>query len=125
MDKECISGTEPKVPRTYNISNFYYDWQYYDCIIEAPLISNGHGVEYSDLKHDLTIQIFGVTNDLDNTQGRLTWTCSWVGNSAPSNYDSNSHIWYFEYPSGGLMATYIPDAGNPRHIYVHDQFEFH
>lgn len=125
VDKECLTSTDPKITRTYNLNNFYHEWQYYDYIMEAPLITAGFGVNYSDLKHELTIQIFGVTNDYDNSQGRITWTKTWIGNSAPSNYNSNNNTWDFEFPNGGLTATYTPDAGSPRHIYVHDQFEFH
>lgn len=125
VGKECITGTEPRITRTYNLQNFYHDWQYYDYIREAPLINAGYDINYSDLKHELTIQIFGVTNDYDNSQGRITWTKTWIGNNLPSNYNSSNNTWYFEFPSGGLMGTYTSDSGSPRHIYVHDQFEFH
>ena len=125
VDKECISGTEPRITRTYNLHNFNHDWQYYDYIREAPLINAGYDINYSDLKHELTIQIFGVTNEFDNSQGRITWTKTWIGNNSPSNYNSSNNTWNFEFPSGGVKGTYTPDAGSPRHIYVHDQFEFH
>lgn len=123
--KDCSVGDSTTAKRCYNRDNFYHEWQYSDYIMEAPLITAGLGINYSDLKHELTIQIFGVTNDYDGSHGHLAWSYNWVGNDFPSFYNSSNNTWYFEFPNGGLKGTYTPDGDYPRQIYVHNQFEFH
>ena len=122
--KECRSGDKADTTSTYNQYNFYSKWQSNNYITEALQITDGFDVNLSDLKHELTIQIWGVTNDYDGTQGLISWRYSWLGNNAPSNYDSNNNTWYFEFPNGGLKGTYTPYGDYPRQVYVHDQFEF-
>ena len=125
FEKQCRAGDSPSDAINCNQNNFYNHWQDYDSIPEAPLISLEGDINLSDLKHELIIQIFGVDNYFVDNRGIITWKYTWIGNNAPSNYDSISHTWHFEYPSNGLMATYTPYTGYPSYIYVHDQFEFH
>jgi len=123
-DKTCRSGDSPSQSVTYNQNNFFFYWQSGDYITEAPLISSVGDIDFSDLKHELIIQIFGVPNS-DGTQGLITWDYTWVGNAAPSNFDTSNNTWSFEYPTDGLIATYTPTGNSGvRQIYIHDQFEF-
>lgn len=89
----------------------------------SPIVQNDCQTLPEDYKHQLIIQIPHVYNTTDLTHGTLTWIYTWLGET-DSNFSENDHMWYFDCGNQEFNATYTPDFGNPRYIYVFNTFQY-
>lgn len=90
-----------------------------DIIERSPIVINECGMVADDYKHQFIIRAPHVINNATNEMGTLTWTYTWLGEE---NSFSDSTLWSFECPQEGLYATFTPDFGYYRNIYVHNNF---
>lgn len=94
-----------------------------DVLEPAPIVRNDCHMHPEDYKHQLIIQIPGISNVIDGSTGTLTWLNTWLGET-DSYYSSANHRWDFDCPPSGMTATYTPDLGYLREVYVYNQFIF-
>ena len=94
-----------------------------DVLEPAPIVRYECQMLPKDYKHQLIIQIPGISNMIDGSTGTLTWLNTWLGET-DSYYFSANHRWEFDCPPLGMTATYTPDLGYLREVYVYNQFIF-
>lgn len=90
-----------------------------DLIERSPIVINECGMVTDDYKHQFIIRAPHVINNVTNELGTLTWTYTWLGEE---NSFLGSTLWSFDCPQEGLYATFTPDYGYYRNIYVHNNF---
>ncbi len=89
----------------------------YDALLESPSNKN---IQIYDHKHDLTIQLFNVTNWSDGSEGTITWHFFW---EHFTNQLGNDVI--FALPPQGWVGDYKVTNNNntPRHIYINGLYK--
>ena len=92
----------------------------YDIISNSPLVQYSCGFSFDEYKHQLIIQIPDAYNECTDSYGTITWTYLWLGEENAPVTDPN---WQFEFPVNGLRASYAPNIGNDRSVYLYDEFE--
>lgn len=101
--------------------NDYSSYLYPSDLIEAsPLVSSTCGFSSQDYKHQLIIQVPDVANEADNSFGTVTWEYVWL---AEEDATFVNPLWTFLCPTNGFPATYTPNYGYTRNIYVYNHFE--
>lgn len=104
-----------------DLNNYYTRLLPTDVIEDAPIVHHDCNMLPENYKHQLVIQIPGVSNSIAGDVGTLTWIKTWLGESN-SHFHENVHRWDYNcYPS--MYATYTPDFGCQRNVYVYYQFE--
>lgn len=106
-----------------DLTNYYSNLYSTDVLEPAPIVRYDCQMLPEDYKHQLIIQIPGVYNGNDGSTGTLTWLNTWLGET-DSYYSSVNHGWDFYCPVQGMTATYTPDFGFLREVYVYNQFLF-
>ena len=106
-----------------DLTNYTSNLYSTDILEPAPIVRNDCHMLPKDYKHQLIIQIPGISNMIDGSTGTLTFLNTWLGET-DSYYFSANHRWEFDCPSQGMTATYTPDLGYLREVYVYNQFIF-
>ncbi len=92
-----------------------------DLLEYSPLLLEANEVLPEDYKHQLVIQVPHVLNEYNMSEGTLTWTNTWL---AGENISIVSNVWGFECPINGMYATFTPDFGYERYIYINGSFTY-
>ncbi len=111
-------------PQHINQDNYWCYLSQNDMLEEVPMVSSLSSLNADDLKHELILQLYNVTNDITDATGTVTWKRTWDGQTASEYFDS-LHTWFFYFPPYALKGTFTPYSGNPRYIYYHDHFDYY
>lgn len=104
-----------------DLNNYYTRLFPSDVIERVPIVHHDCNMVPENYKHQLIIQIPGVANTLVGNVGTLTWINTWLGeNHAP--FHESIHRWDYHCHSP-MYATFTPDYGCQRNVYVYYQFE--
>ena len=124
-DQTTISKSVDSI--TVNQDDFENRLSVQDVIEEIPIVKAGNGILDTDYKFNLTFQIKGVTNwhqDHSGEIGSLTWTKTYTCDYTNLSIAAPQILARFTLTSEEVPATFVPDRGHGRYIYMHDHFEY-
>lgn len=120
-DQVCTSSTSQAQHISLTESNYMPKLVMYgggcDAILESPHETN---VSLYDHKHEITIQLYNVTNWDDSSEGTITWHYKWASPIVLSDTELE-----FVLPNNGWMGTYTPiyHISSHRHIYINGYYD--